>query len=78
MQLYTVKQAMEILGIKSGTMYRLLAEHQIPHVKVGGRKQVSEEALRKYIDRQTSRPAQIDPFKGMKHFKYVHGMKVIP
>ena len=67
---------MGILGVKQTTMYRLLAEHQIPYVKVGGRKQVNEDDLRRYIRQQTSHPIAKDDLKG-ERFKYVPGMKII-
>ena len=78
MKLYTVKQAMDILGIKQATMYRLLSEHQIPHVKIGGRKQINESDLNEYIKRNTSRPPPIiDDVKNIKKIKYVPGMKIV-
>ena len=77
-QLYTVKQAMGILGVKQATMYRLLSEYIIPHVKVGGRKQINEDDLKRYIQQNTSRPpVRYDDLKDMKRFKYIPGMKIV-
>ena len=83
MRLLTVKQAMAILGIKQATMYKLLAEHQIPHVKIRGRKQINEDDLKKYVKQNTSKPPQKTDddikydIKNMERFKYIPGMKVI-
>jgi len=74
-QLYTVKQGMKILGVQQATMYKLLSEEQIPHVKVRGRKQIKESDLIKYINKNTSIPIKIDV--GIQRFKYIPGMKIV-
>lgn len=76
-KLFTVKQAMEILGVKQATMYKILSENQLPHVKVRGRKQINENDLKRYIEEQTSKPLKIDDLKGIKRFKYKPGMKIV-
>ena len=75
-QLYTVNQTMDILGVKQATMYKILSENQLPHVKVRGRKQIKESDLNQYIEQNTSKPIKID-IGGIQRFKYTKGMKIV-
>jgi len=76
-KLLTVKQAMDVLGVSQATMYRMLAERQLPHVKVRGRKQVNEADIERYIRENTSGSAEFADLKGIKRFEYVKDMKVV-
>lgn len=62
-----VAEAAEVLGIARATAYRYVAAGLIPHVRIGSRLGVYEDALERWLDQQTapwfssSRPSPGDP-----------------
>jgi excisionase family DNA binding protein len=74
-QLLKVTEAADILKISRATMYLIISEEKIPHVKVRGCTRIQEEDLNKYIRQNTSKPLKID--KEIKRFKYKPGMKIV-
>lgn len=53
MKLYELKEVENKLGVTQRTLYRWIAGGELEAVKVGGRWKVDEDALKRYIDRNT-------------------------
>jgi excisionase family DNA binding protein len=52
-QLYTVKQAAEVLGLKPATIRAWLSRRKLPRVNCGRAVRVPAEALEQFIERNT-------------------------
>ena len=46
------KEVMEILGMSSATVYRLITQKKLPAVKIGGKWKISIEALDELLQEQ--------------------------
>lgn len=51
---YSPSEAAEVLGISRPTLYRLLHQEGFPAFSVGGRRLISAEGLRAWVERQSS------------------------
>lgn len=77
MQLLKVKEAAKILSVSEATVYKLMMEKQIPHVNVGGRKQINQDDLERYIKANTSKPVKMIKKEDIPRFKYTPGMRIV-
>jgi excisionase family DNA binding protein len=65
-KLWTVPEVMKALRVSRATIYRLMARHELPIVKVGRRTLVMRQALDAFIQRQQQEcpgPAPDDEFE---------------
>ncbi len=57
-ELMTYAQASKLLNLKPGTLYALVAQNRIPHIRLGGRLvRFSRGALTEWTARQTVEPS---------------------
>jgi len=75
MELLTVPQAAEELGVSISTMYRLLNERKLPKVKVRNCTRVRPGDLARYIERSTENRVHGDA--KYPRINYEPGMKVV-
>lgn len=57
MQLYTPKQAQEILSISKDTLFGLLRRGELKSVKFGGNRRVSDQHLAEFIAKYEAKGA---------------------
>ena len=53
MKVLTVKEASAETGIPASTLYRLISQRRIEHVRVNGRRYIRPAAIRQFIAQQT-------------------------
>ena len=53
-----IKQAAEILGIGTSTVYRLCDQNTIPHIKIGGSIRLRRSTLENFLTAQESTALQ--------------------
>ncbi len=51
--IFTKKEAEELLRISTQTLEKLLSKREIEHFKINGRVRISEDALNAFIDAKT-------------------------
>lgn len=62
-KLLTIDQVAELLQIPKGSIYNLVHEDRIPHLKIGGRLRFQESSLQDWLkkyERKEKAPVRVD------------------
>jgi excisionase family DNA binding protein len=62
-KLLTIEEVSELLQIPKGSLYNLVHEDRIPHVKIGGRLRFRTSTLEKWVlgqEKQEQRPLRVE------------------